>query len=120
MKKILVVDDDEAILEAFELALESAGYSVQTTDENGEGIKKIIKNNRPDLIILDVLLSGHDGRDICRDLKKTQSFKDIPVIMASAHPDARETSVKAGADDFLSKPFDIDVMLSKIEKHTSD
>lgn len=114
-KRILIVDDDLAILEALELLLLDAGYEVDITTKNGGYIQEIISRHMPDLIILDVLLSGHDGRDICRRLKGGEETRHIPVIMLSAHPTARETSLRAGADDFLAKPFNIEELLSKVE-----
>jgi DNA-binding response OmpR family regulator len=118
MRKILVVDDDEAILEAFQLTLESWDYSVKTASKYDD-IIKVLDNDKPDLIILDVLLSGQDGRDICRKLKENEKYRKTPIIMVSAHPDAKENSLDAGADDFLPKPFDIDVLLKKIKKFVS-
>lgn len=116
MKKILVIDDDEGILEAFELMLTSLGYEVETSTKNGDYLEQKLKS-LPDLIILDVLLSGTDGRDICKKLKTQEHTKHIPIIMVSAHPDARDTALEAGAEDFLAKPFDMGDLLKKIEKY---
>ncbi len=66
------------------------------------------------MILLDVLLSGKDGREIVKYLKSQDETRYIPVIMFSAHPSAEETARKAGADDFIAKPFDIDELLVKI------
>ncbi len=115
-KKILVVDDDEGILEAFELMLTSAGYEVETSTKNGDYIGQKLKNT-PDLIILDVLLSGTDGRYICKKLKSQKHTKHIPVIMISAHPDAKETAFEAGADDFIPKPFEMNDLLEKVAQY---
>lgn len=115
--KILVVDDDANILDALKFMLEDAGYKVETVGKNGGVINKEIRDDRPDLILLDVLLSGHDGRDICKNLKGQKATKNIPVIMISAHPDAEKTSLQAGANFFLPKPFEVDMLLAKIEKY---
>lgn len=117
MKRVLVVDDDLDILEALRFMLEDAGFVVETTPKNGSIVDKKIKDHPPDIILLDVLLSGHDGRHICKKLKSGKNTKDIPIIMISAHPDAKKTSFDAGADDFLGKPFDIGVLLEKIKKN---
>src|SRR3982750_4402058 len=99
MKQILVIDDDEAILEAFKLALTDAGFGVETSLKDGKFIqKRMSQKNLPDLIILDVLLSGYDGRDICKKLKADAKTKYIPTIMISAHPDAKKSAIEAGAD----------------------
>lgn len=114
-KRILVVDDDKDILEVLEFILGDAGYEVESS-EKGEFAGKLPQSNDslPNLIILDVLLSGLDGRDICRNLKKAKSTKNIPIIMMSAHPDAEKSSKKAGADDFLAKPFEMTSLLNKV------
>ena len=118
-KKILVVDDDPDILEAFQLTLEFAGYEVTTT-EKGEYAENLRDANGglPDIIILDVLLSGKDGRIICQKLKSQEDTRHIPIIMISAHPSAKQSVKAVGADDFLAKPFDIDELLEKIAHYS--
>lgn len=113
-KKIWVIDDDEGILEGFKAILESEGYAV-TTSIDADQLKTTPKKDLPDLIILDVLLSGQDGRDICVDLKKMKDTREIPIIMSSAQPGIEKTLKKIGAQDFLSKPFDMEDLLSKIK-----
>ena len=114
-KKILVVDDEPDILEFLQLILEEEGYAVLTSDK-GEYLEQLHNGGLPDLILLDVLLSGKDGREIVKYLKSQQETKHIPVIMFSAHPSAEETARQAGAEDFLEKPFDIDVLLTKVTR----
>lgn len=117
-KQILVVDDDLDILDALEWMLEDAGYQVQTSDR-GDSAENLRDDARglPDLIILDVLLSGKDGRAICKLLKSQPDTQDIPIVMVSAHPSAAGSIRASGADDFVAKPFDIDVLLSAVERH---
>ena len=117
-RKILVVDDDTFILDALEELLNYSGYEVITTPKGDEVFNEIEKNT-PDLILLDIMLSGKDGRDICKLLKNNEKTKDIPVIMVSAHPSASEAIKDIGADDIVSKPFDIHSLLSKIEMQLS-
>ena len=112
-KKILVVDDEPDILEFLWVILEEEGYTVATTDK-GEYVEKLHNGGLPDLILLDVLLSGKDGREIVKQLKSQEDTKHIPVIMFSAHPSAEATARACGADDFLAKPFDIDELLTKV------
>ena len=112
-KKILVVDDEPDILEFLQMVLEEEGYLVLTA-EKGEALEKIRNEVLPDLILLDMLLSGKDGREIVKQLKHREETKHIPVIMLSAHPSAGRTVLQAGADDFIAKPFDIDDLLSRI------
>jgi len=115
-KVVLVIDDDQGILDAFTAVLEGEGYTVVARD-NAEILKDLDKKKLPDLILLDVLLSGADGRNICRSLKSQKDTKKIPIIMISAHPGARESINKAGADDYLPKPFEVDVLLEMVKKH---
>ncbi|HEU5229979.1 MAG TPA: response regulator [Ktedonobacteraceae bacterium] len=112
-KNIMVVDDDLDILEAISLMLEDAGYMVMTTNK-GDFIEHLDTNKLPDMIILDMLLSGSDGRDITRQLKKHARTKHIPIIMLSAHPKAKQEAQTSGADDFLPKPFEMDELLEKV------
>ncbi len=117
-KRILVVDDDPDILDALQLLLEFAGYEVKTA-EKGEYAENLRDTNGglPDLIILDVLLSGKDGRLICQKLKSQEDTKRIPIMMISAHPNARHSVTAVGADDFMAKPFDMDELLAKVAKY---
>ena len=114
-KKILVVDDDPDILDAIQFALEDEGYTV-TTSEKGEYAESLRDGNGglPDLIILDVLLSGKDGRLICKKLKGQEETRHIPIIMISAHPGADRSVREVGADDFLAKPFEVEALLAKV------
>ena len=118
VKKILVVDDDPDILDALQFMLEDAGYEVKTT-EKGEYAENLHDTNGglPDVIILDVLLSGKDGRLICQKLKSQEETKRIPIIMISAHPNAKQSVTAVGADDFIAKPFDMDELLAKIAQY---
>ncbi|HEX3641190.1 MAG TPA: response regulator [Ktedonobacteraceae bacterium] len=113
-KRILIVDDEPDILEFLRIILEEEeGYEVATSDK-GEFLEQLHNNRLPHLILVDVLLSGKDGRAIVKHLKSQPGTMHIPVIMFSAHPSAYKTSLKAGADDFLAKPFAIGELLAKI------
>lgn len=112
-KKILVADDDRGILEALQIMLESEGYSVETTDCGSKVLEFLVK---PDLFLLDVWMSGEDGREVCAALKNKPATRNIPVIMTSANQSTSTTAFQAGADDFLAKPFEIDELLDKVDK----
>jgi CheY-like chemotaxis protein len=113
-KKILVADDDPSILEAIQLILEDAGYEVITAVD-GEAIYKMEKDY-PDLLLLDIWMSGQDGREICKFLKNRDTTKDIPIVMISANKDTEEIAKEAGADDFITKPFEMNDLLKKVSK----
>ena len=113
--KILVIDDDPDILDAVKLMLEYAEYKVETS-EKADSVEKLLNGNLPDLILLDVLLSGKDGREICKLLKNKKDIKHIPIIMISAHPNLKNLVKECGAQDFLAKPFEMDELLSKVAR----
>ena len=110
---ILVLDDDPDICIMIKMVLDYYGYDAMDAD-NEENAKKIISSNHVDLLIMDMLLSGVDGTDICRQLKQDKETSSIPILMFSAHPTAKETCLAAGADDFISKPFEMNDMMEKI------
>jgi DNA-binding response OmpR family regulator len=116
-KQILVVDDDPDILDAIEWVLEDAGYDVHTSEKGDYAENLHGDGGLPDLIILDVLLSSKDGRAICKLLKSRPDTQRIPIVMVSAHPSAAGSARAVGADDFVAKPFDIDVLLAAVERH---
>jgi len=115
--RVLVVDDDPDILDAIRFLLEDEGYAVTTT-EKGEYAENLHDGNGglPDLIILDVLLSGKDGRTICRSLKSRPDTQHIPIIMISAHPDAEAAAYAVGADHFVAKPFHMFDLLELVQR----
>lgn len=112
----MIADDDPGIVDAVEMLLEFEGYSVTSTVDGATVLD--MKDELPDLLLLDIWMSGEDGREICRQLKTMATLKDIPVIMISASRDIRESALAAGADDFLAKPFEMDDLLRRIERLT--
>lgn len=114
-KTILVADDDTAILDALTLILEDAGYEVHTTTD-GATLRNI-QQQTPDLLLLDIWLSGWNGRDICLELKSAEQTKQLPIVLFSANKETKRIAEEAGADDFITKPFDLDKLLQTIERH---
>jgi DNA-binding response OmpR family regulator len=113
MKKVLIVDDNNDILWVVETVLKRYGFDVMTT-LRGEEVLSKTKNFSPQLILLDVFLSGVDGIEVCNTLKSTAETKDIPVIMFSAHTNFNEIRKFCKADDFVSKPFDTNDLVKRI------
>ena len=116
LKKIMVADDDPATIDMLTLMLEAAGYEVYAST-NGQTIADVNRIG-PDLILLDILMSGVSGHDICKHLKNQQSTKHIPIIIISANKDAKEIALDACADDFIAKPFEMYNLLQKVAKYT--
>ena len=114
-KKILVVDDDPDIRENLRTMLTQCGYEVDTTDEATQVIS-ISKKDPPDLILMDIWMSGSDGREISQQLKNTKETRDIPIVLVSANTDIEKSSKQIGVD-FLAKPFEMKELLSKISKY---
>lgn len=112
-KKILVAEDDPAIGDVIKLIFENAGYDVDLRPTGRDLLMPIL--DKPDLFIIDRLLSGVDGITVCKYLKGQPATKDIPVIIISASPDARNLSKQAGADNFIEKPFRITLILDTVE-----
>lgn len=108
-KTILVVDDDAAICEVLQLMLEDAGYAVEIQPD-GQAVEQMVEPF-PDLVFLDIRVSGTDGRDICQHLKGQDATRHIPIILLSAHTEIQRIAEDAGADDFLTKPFQMEEVL---------
>lgn len=114
MSHILVIDDNEDILHMLKAMLQMKGYKV-SLQLSALAVEEEIKKQNPDMIIMDMLLSGSDGREVCKILKQNDDFSKIPLLMISAHPSARQDCLAAGADFFLEKPFDMNELFSKID-----
>ena len=115
MVKVLIIDDDPDVRTMMDIVLRKKGFTVDTAARQEEVFEKIAAF-QPEVILLDVLLSGADGRLICRQIKNDKRMAHIPVIMCSAHPGAA-TKGDYGADDFISKPFSEEILLETINKH---
>lgn len=117
MKKILIIEDEEAIRFILEKRLSDAGYLVISAENGLEGLNKARKEN-PDLILLDLMLPGIDGYQVCSILKRDRRYTHIPIIILTARIQQKdyELAMQVGADAFLTKPFESQVLLSKIEE----
>ncbi len=110
---ILVIDDNEDILFMIRAMLQHKGYQVIIKESPAE-IERLIQESKADIILMDMLLSGADGREVCRQLKST-NFASIPLIMLSAHPQARKDCLAAGANYFIEKPFEMTALFETVE-----
>jgi len=116
--KILVVDDDEEIGIMLKMILEYNGFEV-TVLQRADNTEVVASDLKVNLVILDMLIAGIKGTDVCKQLKADHNTKDIPVIMITALPEIEDLCKEAGADDFLAKPFDIDSLIRKVNKHVA-
>lgn len=110
--KILVVDDDNALREMVGIVLESEGFDVCFHDA-GSGALEAFKTEEPDLVLLDVMLPGKDGIEVCKEIRATAG---TPIIMLTAKTESEDVvrGLEAGADDYVVKPFDPTVLLARI------
>lgn len=114
-KHIFIVEDEEDILEILRYNLSTSGFTV-TTATDGEEALAAIPKSMPDLVILDLMLPGIDGLDICRKLKADPQTAGIPIIMLTARGDESDivAGLELGADDYITKPFSIKVVIARI------
>ncbi|PHN07099.1 response regulator [Flavilitoribacter nigricans] len=112
-KKIIIADDDADILEVTKIILEGyGGYEVVVIDRGDELLK--LQAPMPDLILLDLWMSGSNGEEICRQLKNNESTSSIPIIIFSANRELKGIADACGANDYLAKPYQMDGLLEKI------
>jgi DNA-binding response OmpR family regulator len=114
-RKIAVVDDDRDVRDFLAAVLEEAGYDVKLA-ANGLRLVSTLQVDRPDLILLDVMMSWIDGFELCRALKKNPDFCDIPVVFISGRSERADVQqgLSCGAVDYFAKPIDADELLGRI------
>ncbi|MDO8578072.1 MAG: response regulator [Dehalococcoidales bacterium] len=111
-KRVLVVDDEAGVLRFVKTFLSLEGYDVITADNGEEGLQ-LVETDKPDIVLLDILMVPVSGLNVLRRLRE---FSTVPVIVFSAKSDSVERAVKEGADSFIAKPFLPDHLLKKIEE----
>lgn len=113
-KKILICDDDRDILEMLEIILEDSGLDIFTEPDSTILVERI-EENMPDLLLMDLWMPVITGDEILKTLRSNDGIKNLPVIIMSAAQDGKLIATEAGADDYISKPFDIDVLIAKVK-----
>ncbi len=113
-KKILIVDDEEFFIQPIKILLERNGFEIFTANDGMNGLQQARKL-RPDLIMLDLMLPGLDGYQVCRLLKYDEKFKDIPVVIVSAKDTDhdKQLGIKSGADSYITKPVNPSQLISE-------
>lgn len=116
-KRILIVDDEPDMMEAIKFRLEESKYEVLMATDGEEGLKRA-REEKPDLIILDLIIPKVNGYDICRKLKLDEKYKGIPIVMFTARhqPDDIRFGFAQGADAYVVKPFDPKILMGKISE----
>ena len=115
-RRILVVDDEIYIVHILEFTLTMEGYEVLTAADGEEALRRV-EQDRPDLVVLDIMMPKMDGYEVLRRLRADEEFRSLPVILLSAkgRPIDRETGLEVGADDYIVKPFSPRRLLEKIQ-----
>ena len=118
MAKIMVVEDSPTVRKHLADTLSGKGYHVVTAEDGEEALQKAVKEH-PDLILLDVVLPGQNGFQVCRQLKTDEETKDIKIIMVTSKDQETDRfwGLKQGADAYVTKPYDDDELLMSVEQH---
>jgi len=115
--RILIIEDERALSEILEINLQREGFETLVAYEGTQGLR-IAQANVPDLILLDLMLPGKSGLDICRDLKTTAATRNVPVIMITAKSEETDQLIgfATGADDYVTKPFSVKVLIQRVRR----
>ncbi len=118
--KILIVEDDHSTVELLKVTLELEGYEIAIAYDGIDALRKV-EREKPDLIVLDVMIPGVDGFEVCQLLKHNLKFMNIPIIMVTAkvRKEDRTTGLEKGADDYITKPFEPSTLVDRIKKFLS-
>ncbi len=117
VKKILIIDDDEDIISLIRIILENENYTVIGALNGDEGIKYALKE-KPDLILLDIMMPGADGWEVMKMLHTDEKTRKIPVAMLTCKTDVRDklTGLQEGAIDYITKPFSPEELITRVNK----
>ena len=111
---ILVVDDERAVRESLRRALELEGYEIELAVDGREALDRLDSEPQPDAVVLDVLMPGVDGLEVCRTLRKSGSSVPVLMLTARTQVEDRVEGLDAGADDYLTKPFALEELLARL------
>jgi two-component system, OmpR family, response regulator MprA len=112
--KVLVVDDERAVRESLRRALELEGYEIELAADGNEALYRLESEAQPDAVILDVLMPGVDGLEVCRTIRRGGSRVPVLMLTARTQVDDRVEGLDAGADDYLTKPFALEELLARV------
>jgi two-component system response regulator MprA len=112
--KILVVDDERAVRESLRRALELEGYEIELAEDGRQALDLLAREDQPDAVVLDVLMPGVDGLEVCRTLRSQGSRLPVLMLTARTQVEDRVEGLDAGADDYLTKPFALEELLARV------
>jgi two-component system response regulator MprA len=112
--KILVVDDERAVRESLRRALELEGYEIELAEDGRQALDLLAREDQPDAVVLDVLMPGVDGLEVCRTLRRQGSRLPVLMLTARTQVEDRVEGLDAGADDYLTKPFALEELLARV------
>jgi two-component system, OmpR family, response regulator MprA len=112
--KILVVDDERAVRESLRRALELEGYEIELAADGEEALYRLESNSQPDALVLDLLMPGLDGLEVCRRLRRSGNTLPVLMLTARAEVENRVEGLDAGADDYVTKPFALEELLARL------
>ena len=115
-QRILVVDDDSGVLEAIKIILVDSGFKVKTIISTDE-FEKVMTRFKPDLVMLDIWMPKISGEVLCLKIKEDDNLKKIPVVLLSASNRTEKISKKCKADDYLTKPFDMEELIETVKRN---
>jgi DNA-binding response OmpR family regulator len=116
-KRVAIIDDDPSMIKVLRIMLKSSGYEVIEALKGMHGLM-LVRQEKPDVVLLDIMMPDVDGFEICRKLKLDMETMDIPIIFVSAKTGAEhiERGLSLGAEGYITKPFDLKELLGKIDK----
>lgn len=113
-QSIWILDDDASICEALKIVLDDFGYNAESFDVSNKLLDRL-KSERPDLVIMDILLGNEDGTTIAKNLKTNKKYKSIPIILMSANSTDKKKLLASKANSFIKKPFDIYNLINEVK-----
>jgi two-component system response regulator MprA len=112
--RILVVDDERAVRESLRRALELEGYEIELAEEGRQALEMLESDRQPDAVVLDVLMPGMDGLEVCRTIRRAGNHVPVLMLTARTQVEDRVEGLDAGADDYLTKPFALEELLARL------
>ena len=115
MKRVLILDNDPDVLDVMKEALTYEGFEVTCVGEASD-VTALVRDHNPDLLIIDYILNGVNGGELCHQVKSNEKTSGLPIVLVSAYPRVLKSLGDYGCDDFIPKPFDLEDLVERIKK----